>query len=201
MSQDRIKCFYVEATTLSRRWLRRLSWMASKEDPNHYHDARIYHSDVEETDAIVTLWNSRNDVPAEWKDCAWPIECECGYVFTENDPYQVFKRQLYKRIDNGELMTLEDAPVGAMWNSQWPEGWKGYTAGEDGIILTVKTPGGEWVVDGPESGKQVVGWRREGVAASVEPTVTVMSSIVIGVITGSQNQYHGWLRNGYLEKV
>jgi hypothetical protein len=108
---------------------------------------------------------------------------------------------LYRRKDTGEFTTIEEAPVGAMWYADWmPTAWKG----QDGHALFVKTPGGDWGIDmrasnctKPDDNVHKC-WVRHG----APPDVTVdkngltcaagAGSIVIG-------NYHGFLRNGYLE--
>ena len=94
-------------------------------------------------------------------------------------------------IDSGE--TLEPAPVGAMWDADWFAGETGshglnYSRNPDGIVLCVRCPGGDWMVDGPSSSNG--SWSRTGTV----PNVTVTPSIL-------QPTYHGWLRNGELVAV
>ncbi len=54
--------------------------------------------------------------------------------------------KLYRRSDTGELVTLGDAPVGAMWDATWMRR-DDLRTGPDGITLVVRTPGGDWLVD------------------------------------------------------
>ena len=87
-------------------------------------------------------------------------------------------------LESGEI--LKQAPVGSMWSADWYDGF--YKPGPDGIWLIVKTPGGNWFVDGPSSNGS--GWTREGTA----PNVTVTPSIL-------QSSYHGFLTGGKLISV
>lgn len=76
----------------------------------------------------------------------WPKQCEdCDYVFTTDDEWHVAQESVYVRRDTGERMTLRHAPIGAMWDAKWMGEWR---RGPDGICLTVRTPGGDWDVDG-----------------------------------------------------
>jgi hypothetical protein len=58
--------------------------------------------------------------------------------------------------------------------------------GPDGRCLVLKTPAGDWVIDGPASGGGR--WERTG----VPPLITARPSILI------PGQYHGWLTAGVL---
>lgn len=122
-------------------------------------------------------------------DPRWPARCACGYEFRAADKWQFNARALYRRSDTGELVTIRGAPVGAMWDAHWMgERWRG----PDGIALCVRTPGGDWLVDGPsyEDGRVQAerGWSRSG----TPPHVTVLPSIEI------PGRYHGFLRDGKL---
>jgi hypothetical protein len=122
-------------------------------------------------------------------DPRWPARCACGYEFRAGDAWQFNARPLYRRRDTSELVTLGGAPVGAMWDAHWMgEEYRG----PDGIALCIKTPGGDWLVDGPAYADGQVkaerGWSRSGAL----PEVTASPSIEI------PSRYHGWLRAGVL---
>ncbi|HZF19523.1 MAG TPA: hypothetical protein VE008_07430 [Burkholderiales bacterium] len=127
-------------------------------------------------------------------DPRWPAQCACGYTFAESDAWQCNPSTLYRRADTGELMLLGRAPVGAMWNADWMADGGGPWRVVDGICLCVRTPGGEWCVDGPawSDGKMQAerGWTRSGAV----PDVTANPSILI------PGKYHGFLRAGWLEE-
>jgi hypothetical protein len=124
------------------------------------------------------------------KEEKWPTKCECGYEFKPEDHWQWNENRLYKRADTGELHILGRAPVGAMWNADWYD-IEGYAKrGADGRILVLNTPGGQWVIDGrATNNKNIPGWTRSG----SPPDITANPSIICG-------DYHGWLRNGWLEE-
>lgn len=124
-------------------------------------------------------------------DPRWPTKCEyCeDYTFTDDDEWQYNAHHLLVRVDTGEHFTQHNAPVGAMFDCDWLEGADGYKR-IDGITLMVKTPDGEWCVDGPSySGGKVngPGWTRTGTV----PKITASPSILM-------TNYHGWLREGFL---
>lgn len=53
-------------------------------------------------------------------DPRWPAKCEkCGDPFKPTDHWLVDYECLHSRSDNGELVTLRDAPPGACWNVSW----------------------------------------------------------------------------------
>jgi len=134
------------------------------------------------------------------EDPRWPWHCPCGYKFTPEDEWQVFTNLIYKRKDTGELMTLQESPPGAMWDADWMHDLIEYYGSDhrgerldDGMILVVKTPAGEWLIDGPSSDKPSKRWTRSG----VPPLITVQGSIGIG----SPQKYHGMLIEGVLRDV
>lgn len=120
-------------------------------------------------------------------DPRWPTTCACGrYVFEADDEFRVSIDRLWTRSDGGPMTTLEDAPVGAMYDAYWAKdrdrGWP------DGISLVVRTPGGDWFLDRHEQK-----WQRTGKI----PKVTADPSILIHRDDGTPG-YHGWLRDGVL---
>lgn len=69
-------------------------------------------------------------------------DCDCGDLSCGT----MVTRSLFRRADTGELVTLQEAPPGAMWDATWFNDDPAYT-GADGISLVVRTPGGTWMVD------------------------------------------------------
>lgn len=131
-----------------------------------------------------------DDLAPPHDDPRWPTRCACGYVFSADDPWQVFQHQIYRRSDTGEEMTVEEAPPGAMWDAWWYEGF-GKTP--DGKHLCVKLPNGSsWYIDGPATGGG--SWTRSG----TPPIVTAKPSIFAN--QGKPNEWHGWLTDGVLHK-
>ena len=123
------------------------------------------------------------------KDPRWPTHCACGYEFLPDDYWQHNYQVLYRRDEGNDLWLLSEVQAGAMWNADWlTDQYKG----PDGLCLVVRTPGGDWTIDGPSwhLGVRGPGWTRTG----IPPRITVSPSIL-------QPGYHGWLRDGVLEKA
>ena len=83
-------------------------------------------------------------------DPRWPKRCACGYRFKATDQWQTNGDLLYSGAPDGKLYTLRDAPAGAMWDAWWLNDMEMFT-GPDGLALMVRTPGGDWNVDGEAS--------------------------------------------------
>ena len=115
-------------------------------------------------------------------DPRWPSNCICGYIFAVDDMKQEGRTRLYRRGDNGELVTVDAAPVGALYNARF-HGTPEYNRNGAGVCLVCKTPAGEWLMDGPASNGP--GWTRTG----TPPDIVVRPSIGIG----SPMRMHGWL--------
>ncbi|HRH46568.1 MAG TPA: hypothetical protein PKY82_33300 [Pyrinomonadaceae bacterium] len=113
---------------------------------------------------------------------------------------------VWRRTDTGEEFRLQERPVGAMWFAPWYDG--AYCQPQLDHVLVVHTPGGVWVVDSqasnctmPEDHKQENHhcWIIEGQL----PNITVSKNgKTCGAGAGSIQcgNYHGFLRNGYLEE-
>lgn len=185
---NRIKCFWLEATDEAEMSLRRFK-RGEAPCPGRYgyHNANV---------AIERIPFPRSNGfqgdhtgTHDHADPRWPSKCEfCDYLFEETDHWQVMRVRLYRHGETGELYTCASAPVGAMYDAPWYSE-HGFAKKEpDGVCLVVKTPGGEWIVDGPcKNGGY---WTREGKI----PEVTARPSILF------EGRYHGWLTNGWLEE-
>lgn len=177
-----IKCFWLEPTEFVEKTLRRF----------RFTDRGYCPSGRSGCDASVVLGRcAKSDCPSDhgdvWPhdDPWWPKKCAyCGQQFNDGDEWQFNPHLLYRREDTGDLVTLHAAPVGAMWHARIPH-WDRFKRNSDGINLVVRTPGGDWMVDGPSSNGN--GWERTGQV----PNVTATPSIIVG-------PYHGWLRDGLL---
>ena len=188
---SKIRCFFLEPSDQVEQSLRRFVFSSREKCPlpwGYLNAATLIgrcHK-AETTDVHGDVWPHA--------DPRWPKACGCGYVFTDADEWQYNPTSLYRRLDTDELVTLADAPVGAMWNAYWFRGMVGYQEGPDGLLLCVKTPGGDWLVDGPASDgdQSKPAWTRTGVARAAAPTLTVRPSIVAG------KGYHGFLTDGWL---
>lgn len=211
---NQIQCFWLEETGRARRYLRRFASRCGDDLPaddpcpvNGYHNAMVAIDDVavvrkpwsHDAEHIVRDYRGADDRAAFKDDARWPAACACGHAFLESDTWQVFFDDIMRRTDNGEEMTLRDAPPGAMWDA-W---WYGNSAfptppRADGIHLMVRCPDGDWYVDGIAGNgpRDSYGWTRTGDPRTVPPTVTATPSIQIGGI--GSGGYHGWLRNGVL---
>lgn len=87
----------------------------------------------------------------------FPIRCECGYRFKDDDQRQIFSEAQYEdeqgniwttrvSTDTTFLLGKDAAPVGAMWSASWLEDMPQYT-GPDGLSLHLRTPYGDWLID------------------------------------------------------
>jgi len=150
----------------------------------HYHNALVHFDDYEyPVKAIINSFQS--EVEQLKSDPRWPTHCHCGYAFVPQDYRQLFVDRLY-RLPDGKEVTVEEAPVGAIWRAWWFEESPSW-AGPDGQCLIVKTPGGDWCVDGPA--KDGSHWKRTG----TPPNISVTPSILI------EGKYHGFLTDGVLK--
>ena len=195
---DPIKCFFVEPTERGRIVLRRYvgDIKCRGEGGMSYHDARVTICDV---NLIDGKGEGRPATLKERTDERWPISCNvCDYRFADIDTWQHNTHVLWAIQDGGDvpddigLWTMHDLPVGAIWNAHW---MGDHYRGSDGLCLVVKTPGGDWMIDGPSrsNGKTGPGWTRTG----TPPNITVRPSIGMGQ-PGSPRYYHAFLTDGVL---
>ena len=217
MADDRIRCFLLEPTEAIRRSLRRFVYSSEAKcsNPGGYHDAMVR---IEDASSPALDRMRERDWPHD--DDRWPKACSCGYIFQEFDQWQVFDERFWRRTDNGEILSLRDAPAGAIWNAHWwPDDCK-----VDGQYLICRVPPRhEWTIDGRANNcdspcavcrvpyKDHKGkdhnytdsrpthrcWVRHGVA----PDLTIdKAGDTCGAGAGSIGapQWHGFLRTGYL---
>lgn len=127
-------------------------------------------------------------------DERWPPVCSCSRPFTDEDPWQVNQRPIYRARDGREWVD-DKLPPGAMFDALWSRPWG---VGADGIALTVVLPPDSedsrshwWHVDGPARGEgqepKPNAWTRTGDPKAEPPTVDANPSILT-------NDYHGYLR-------
>ena len=188
---NKIKCFLLNETKESRLYIRRYTSSGS---------CSATKFGMHNKSVLLAQGESKALESRPVTEDLRPTVCDCGYKFAKNDPVVTSVMPLYKRSDNDKLVELREAEVGAMWYSDsYP--WKG----PDRKSLVVRTPGGDWSVDMQASNcdkkddKAHKCWVRHG----KPPEVTVdknghtcsagAGSIVI-------RDYHGFLRNGYLER-
>lgn len=201
-------CFWLESTGRVRRHLRR--YVGHQERPPEERRCSVaehgYHQALGRIEDADAIWGDPNESAggrkslkvedaAEFKgDTRWPVVCACGYKFRDDDEWQVLTDLIYRRADTGEEMTVHDAPPGAMWDAWWLRGARmGSTeyGGPDGRVITVKTPAGAWVIDGPSIDQPAQKWARTG----EPPKITVRPSIGIS----SPIRYHAFLTDGVLQ--
>ena len=183
-----IKCFWLEPTGRAKQYLRRYTPdFGACSGPLTYHDVSV---------EIGTIPDDRKPIACHKGEFAddprWPKECVCGYEFMETDMWQVPYSAIMRRMDTGEEMTWREAPPGAMRDATWLHDIKGYES-QDGKVLVVKLPVGEWVIDGPASGGGK--WTRTG----SPPIITARPSI--GVLKKDGGfAYHAFLTDGILRE-
>lgn len=140
MTKRNATCFLLQPTDLIQVRLRR--YMGNTSDcpapGNHgMHQAWVLIGNDKEIEGVNNVNTFKGPIPDN--DPRWPTKCDCGLPFPEDLPRQYFPQHLYRRTDNGELVTWRDAPGGAMLVPDWYD---------DPKPLLVKLPNGwEWNVD------------------------------------------------------
>jgi hypothetical protein len=121
------------------------------------------------------------------------------------------KGRVWERVDTGERAdNLNDFGPGAMWYLTW------YKNDETGVYcyggpdnqpgLCVRTPGGDWVIDGRASNCALPDdnvhrcWPRRGEAPNITVDKSFGNTCNAGGGSIVSGNYHGFLRNGYLVK-
>lgn len=144
----------------------------------------------------------------------WPTACGCGFEFTrDNSRRSAGGNAAYRRNDTGEIIEhLSQAPIGACWDLEcyrdrefFKNDGHPYWVGEDGRILCVKTPGGDWIIDSRASNCTMKDdmahrcWVRHGKPEDgtlhVDKNGKTCSAGAGSIVCGS---YHGFLHNGHL---
>lgn len=181
-----IKCFMVEQTGEVVIQLRRYHSSGEMDGcsvhPYKYHNATI---DIYRQKAERDEKNYYRLLHTNKHDPRWPKSCVCGYVFLDDDIWQTNQIELFRNVETGEeyIGPSHKLPVGAMWYNDIID-WSWHFPDDDGKILYMMTPGGEWVIDGRASNgpRDAAGWTRTG----IPPLVVARPSIQLGL-------YHGWL--------
>jgi hypothetical protein len=153
-----IKTFFLERSNKVQQILRRYT-NSGGECPHRenggYHNALVVLGNVDvpvmpedaydplETCTAIVDNNGKVGGLFDFNDPRWPKKCICGYTFDSNVDKHYWPQRLYQRTDTGELMTLRDAPVGAMWHVDYAG-----MHGPDGKCLVVRIPTNHnWMVD------------------------------------------------------
>lgn len=136
-----VRCIMLAPTEQIEVSLRRFSFVETPKCPTGLHDASVV------IDRRAKGMDNASGDNHPHDDSRWPKACKCGYEFTEADAWQHCKISLWSRSDNQELVTLRDAPVGAIWYADWMSDSSSYR-GHDGRVVVVRLPGGyDWMVD------------------------------------------------------
>jgi hypothetical protein len=220
--------FWLEPTDRERRWLRRFAdgpcpAMAGDQSApenvraleHSYHNAKIQIDDG----PFKLSQRADDDHPYHYspepgdepfaRDQRWLqiAKCECGYEFTRADSFQVHSEAVYRRVDNGEIHTTRDAPVGALWNAWWYGDW---AKGDDGLSIMCKLPGGhDWAIDGQASNCTRPGeahhcWVRHGTFGdrlTVDKDGNTCKAGGGSIWVHKPVEWHGFLRGGRLLEV
>lgn len=198
-----LRTFWLEKTDMERASLRRFVMSSRGEKcsgPMGYHHAEVLLGERKiSAEAISTL--SADEARALHPD--WPTSCSCGYEFADEDEWQIFRAELYRRTDTGELMTLRDAPPGATHDAEWLHG-KRLHCGPDGRAIHAKCPDGRWWnIDGRASNctmpddKEHKCWIRHGTPELCDLTVDKAGfTCAAGAGSIDTGTYHGFLRAG-----
>lgn len=219
-----IRCYWLDHTERVRLELRRYVTPPPAEKPcsaHGYHDVRVPWRDAParwetEPDGTRTLgvWRGRPPGPR-----VWPRYCDCGFDFgpmpselaegrstwdlVGKQVAQVNQHLVYQRADTGAIVTLPECGPGAMWDAWWLRGFN--DPGPDGRHLMVRTPGGDWEVDGRATNcqrpdwKEHHCWQRSGTVPDVlvqrgpGPCGTGGGSIGVGGYHGFLGPPAGWL--------
>lgn len=146
-----IKCFLLEETKMEEQRLRRYtSHYGECPDMNNHglHQTWVKIGEVE-NDGREDQSNGTNQsikpgqtYPVAFDDPRWPTHCSCGFKFPDDVPLQYFPETLYRVQGTDTLVTLRNAPAGALWYATWLEKYDHYWKGPDGRILNVRLPNG-----------------------------------------------------------
>jgi len=175
---ESVECFWLEPTSLQRVYLKK--WGFSTCLAGY---TRCFSKSplcvVEIAEEPIASW------PED--DIRWPQHCsQCGKAFGESAGTQLAHELLYKWSGTDILLTISEAPPGAMWDAWWLK--KHYEPGPDGIHLVVRLPGMlDWQVDRPPSDEERKDgkdgdriWTRTGYVPYVSVSPSVVSKFWSG---------------------
>lgn len=207
----RIKCFLLDPNGRTLVSLRRYRSIKDRNEcpggNGYYHNASVpIEEEQTEHDEEGRIINGLKPMPSH-DDPRWPTQCHyCGYAFQESDEWQREVSTIYRRTDTGEEMTIENAPVGAMWYAPWLDRF--HAPQDDRGNLMVKTPGGDWDIDSQCSNCTMKDdrkqekhhcWVRHGTAPNITVDKQGGPTCAAGAGSIQCGSYHGFLRSGFLE--
>lgn len=179
-----VTCIFFERELKIRRSLRRYVSADNRGDcpRGGYCQALTLLDEIAWTSDIIEAFDH---VPHD--DIRWPKACAlCGRPFEDIDQWQVFCDWLFRHPETGQLLSIPELPVGALWRAHWHEDSPRYV-GPDGYALMCRLPNHhDWLIDGP-SQQSDKGWTRTGSL----PKISVSPSILA-------DDYHGHLIDGVL---
>jgi hypothetical protein len=221
-----IKCCFLEATTIEEQRLRRYTnnygecpdinnnglhqnWVKIGEIENDGRDEEKRREDHSLGNGVNHDVEPGQIYPVSYDDPRWPSHCTCGFKFPDEVVRQYFPERMYRVQGTDTLVTLRNAPAGAMWYATWLEKYDAYK-GPDGRCLIVKLPNGnDWTIDSRASNCTLPNdtvhkcWIRHG----TPPNITVdkngfTCAAGAGSILSGQGDrhYHGFLINGELRE-
>ncbi len=211
MPYPRTKCFVIEPTGKYRLYLRRYTH-GNGPCPKHgnYHQAfTLIEDNVSYEDPRFpedAKYEGKVCIGDYWPhgDPRWPTHCDCGQSLDGPGEWQLFPKELYQRQDQPEStpITLDEAQPGALWRQPWLEDNEAYR-GVDGHSWMCRTPGGDWMIDGPANNCTMKGdtkhkcWCRHGTAPEfhVDKSGITCAAGAGSIVAGN---YHGFLHNGWL---
>lgn len=203
-----VKCFFIFKNGFTQRFLRRYCGGTECSQSGYgYHNAENYldRGLIGEPSSTV-----KEDI--DHSHPMWPKQCACGYVFKEDDVWQLNVEPEYARQDDASIVyTLRKAPPGAMWHADWMlrEGRNDYR-GPDDHCLVVRLPNKhDWMIDSRASNCTMPDddvhkcWCRHGEPPNitVDKNGNTCAAGAGSIGSGKENEpgyYHGFLQNGEL---
>lgn len=152
------------------------------------------------------ITNGQKTLPPD--DVHWPQACACRhYTFKLEDAWQRFTKEVYRRVDTGEEMTLRDAPPGAMWYAWWyDDSW--HVQGPHALVVRLPDKS-DFIVDADANNCNWPGgdreqahhhcWPYRGTPPDIDVSKDYGSTCTAGASSIMTAHWHGFLRNGYLE--
>jgi hypothetical protein len=204
MADDKIRCFFLDETDFYQVSLRRYLW--DLPEGQCHHDGEIMLGIEHHAEHPTS-----GDRGVAHDDPRWPLKCDaCGFVFNGVGEWQVNYNMLLQIRGTQERTTFHDAKPGAMWYADWmihalTKGTR--YQGPDGHCLVVRTPGGDWMIDGranncglPNDDEHKC-WTRAGDVPNITVSKVYGPTCSAGAGSIVAGSYHGFLRNGILERI